>query len=138
MEILKNWHHFWVKNAGMVELRIDGETVDGAFEIGLIETGRQRVFHCYFVKVDFGGRHWIGTDQWSVRSALEKLATTLAGEGIELKCAGLSGNWYETGLSENSGYGYIDEVDRRVFIMELVREVSSIQSNFTNPPISGS
>lgn len=90
------------------------------FELGAIATGKQRVFHAYFVQIQLPeGTAITGLDRHSVRAALYSTGDMLRERGLGLLAAGLLGDWYESGLSFNSGYGYLPTLHRAIHMMEM-------------------
>ena len=74
---------------------------------GEVFTGKTEVFFGYFVRViNPFGEEWLGEDRHSLRKALREAAEASQGGGWTLLAIGLSSEWRESGLSENSGYGY--------------------------------
>lgn len=89
-----------------VDMNGEGDVFD--FEIGIIETGRSRVFAGYYIKVvNADGEEWIGDDPASKLGALRTLDVDVRLSGGRLLCGGLRDDFYETGLSFNSGFGYV-------------------------------
>ncbi len=62
---------------------IDGDVArDVDFEMGTIHTGRQRVFHRYYVKIDLGnGSTVIGEDHYNLRAAVLDRPDVCPGDG---------------------------------------------------------
>jgi len=117
---MRNWKHYEPHQTGTTCV-IDHEGVqDCRFEIGRVTTGRQRVFSRWFVKVTMpNGAEFIGEDPHNIRSALADVDRQLEHRHCILVAAGIEDGFYETGLSQNSGYGYLPDVDRAVHIMDL-------------------
>lgn len=114
------WKHYEVQRSGIVSIIIGEEAVDCQFRMGNITTGKQRVYQCYYLCIALpDGREAIGEDQHNLRAALLDVAKKLAEMGITLTVAGLDDRFYESGLSHNSGQGYIDGLGR-VWMMEPV------------------
>jgi hypothetical protein len=77
-------------------------------QYGSVTTGKQRVWVGYFVQVvDVNGREWLAEDPHSLRRALRKVEACLNEASLSLAVVGLSSDWSETGLSANTGYGYV-------------------------------
>ena len=115
-----NWQKFDVWETGTASV-IDGDiAVVCPFELGAIATGKQRVFHAYFVQIQLpDGTAITGLDRHSVRAALYSTGDMLRERGLGLLAAGLLGDWYESGLSFNSGYGYLPTLHRAIHMMEM-------------------
>lgn len=89
------------------------------WRLGTIVTGRQRVFHAYFVEiVTPAGETYRGEDRYGIVAALESLADKIAVHGWTLAVAGLASKWSESGLSFNSGYGWWDGYNQPVHMMD--------------------
>lgn len=102
------WRHYEVRGAGDVPVVIE-ETgaVSARYTTGIVSTGKTRVFAGYFVGLVLpSGTEFTSEDEHSLRRALVRLASNLSAVLIGLQCAGLDPRWQESGLSENSGYGY--------------------------------
>ena len=114
------WKHYepWTNGKTCI---IDGDyAIDTPFEMGAVTTGRQRVFHRYYIRVDMlDGSVLTGEDEGSVRAALFALDRVCRASGLALLVAGLDDSFRESGCSANSGFGYCPEVDRAVHMMEL-------------------
>lgn len=66
-----NWHHYEPQATGLTCVIDHDRDFDCPFEIGSITTGRQRVFHRYYLKVVApDGTAILGTSEHSVREAL--------------------------------------------------------------------
>lgn len=116
------WRHYEVRGRGDVPVVDElGCTLSARYTTGLVSTGRSRVFAGYFVKLILpSGTEFAGEDEHSLRSALLRLASSMAAVRIDLQCAGLDPRWRESGLSENSGYGYFTFYREAVHMMEPV------------------
>ena len=77
---------------------------------GEVYTGKTEVFWGYFVRVinPLGGE-WLGEDRHSLRKALRKVAEASQSADWTVLAIGLSPEWRESGLSENSGWGFHPE-----------------------------
>ena len=112
IEARRPWKHYSGREhvAYIALLRSDGppgRLTAVKARYGLIHTGRARVFHGYFVEVSGpSGETWLGEHRYSLRGALRDAARRLEDDGWSLSAIGLTCDWRETGLSENSGYGY--------------------------------
>jgi hypothetical protein len=72
---------------------------------GSVLTGKSRVHEGYWAGAWHAGDTFLGRGG-SVRTAVLQLAAKLQAAGHELLAVGLSPNFYETGLSMDSGFGY--------------------------------
>ena len=109
------------------QCRIDiGGDVWAEFEVGVIETGRQRVYAATYLKITMSdGRAWIGEDRWSPLVALHDVAGQIERDGGTLMCAGLDPRFYESGLSQHTGHGYIEGWPTALHMMEPLPFVAS-------------
>lgn len=102
------WKKYRSLKSGQCHVDMKGEGEVFAFQMGLIETGQCRVFAGYYIKVtDEDGEEWTGEDGASVLGALRALDDDIGQSGGRLLCAGLRDDFYESGLSANSGFGYL-------------------------------
>lgn len=113
-----SWKKYQPGKLGECDLALDGEAVAARYEVGLIETGRSRVFAGYYIRVTSPeGVEWLGEDTRSILGALHAANEVAANDGGALMCAGLDDDFYETGLSGNTGYGYIGRSDA-IYMMD--------------------
>jgi hypothetical protein len=119
-EICMGWRHYDVRAAGMVTiLGKSGVPVAVPYELGFVDTGRSRVFAGYFVRVTLDTEGVISSeDDHSFFRAVCKLAALLKEMSLTLICAGTDPRWAESGLSFNSGWGYLPDHDAPVHIMK--------------------
>ena len=113
------WKKYEGHRSGECWIDLAGE-VWAEFEVGVIETGRQRVYEGLYLKITMSdGRSWIGEDRWSRLTALHDVSRQIEAEGGTMMCVGLDPRFYESGLSAGSGYGYIDGHCGALYMMEL-------------------
>lgn len=118
-----NWKHYEIWQSGTTTITHGGKEALCNFATGGITTGKQRVFHRIFIRLTLpDGTEIIGEDPHNLRTALLDLAHKLRVEGFELHAAGMDPRFYETGLSHNSGLGYIDAIGR-VHMMDPITEL---------------
>lgn len=114
------WKHYQPNQTGLACVIDHDRDFDCPFEIGVITTGRQRVFHRHYVKVIApDGTDIIGTSEHSLREALLDLDRQLDQLKLTLLAAGTYPEFFETGLSANTGYGYIPTCDFAVHMMDM-------------------
>lgn len=117
---MANWHHHEPHTIGLTCVIDHDRDFDCPYEIGSITTGRQRVFHRYYVKVIApNGADIIGTSEHSLREALLDVDRQLDQRELTLLAAGTYPEFYESGLSANTGYGYIPSCDFVVHMMDM-------------------
>lgn len=105
--LFTNWRHYGVRKFGECTVSDDGKEKLVHYEMGVVETGRSRVFAGYFFRVSLADDEQItAEDGGSMIAALWRLARNLLARGLYLQCAGMSSKWRESGLSQNTGWGY--------------------------------
>ena len=114
------WKNYEPSSNGITCI-VDGKNaVDVAFEMGAIVTGRSRVFHRYYCKIYIGdGSTLAGEDPHNLRAAVLDLDSALKRKGMILLAAGTDDDWLESGLSQNSGWGYFSNAQGPSHIMSL-------------------
>lgn len=86
---MANWHHYEPNQTGLVCVIDHDRDIDCPFELGSITTGRQRVFHRYYVKVIApDGHEIVGTSEHSLREALLDVDRQLDQRELTLLAAG--------------------------------------------------
>lgn len=98
-----------VMQEGRCKLRrgSDSSLIEAEYGIGRLYTGKQRVFEGYQVSVRLGPKHLVGRSNSSLRDALRRVANECESAGFRLCVAGLVDGYSESGLSSNSGFGYV-------------------------------
>lgn len=121
------WRNYEVRGGGDVHVvNEQGGLLPASYATGLVLTGKTRVFAGYFVKLALSsGTEFTGEDSHSLRSALLRLASNLSAVRLALDCAGLDPRWRESGLSENTGYGYFIFHPEAVHMMAAVPAISA-------------
>lgn len=113
------WRHFEAWQSGTAYITGGGRDFDCHYDIGTITTGKQRVFHRFYISVVLlDGNTVVGEDPYNVLSALYVLDRELRNRGMTLLVAGLDDQFRESGLSANSGYGYLPNIDRAIHVMD--------------------
>lgn len=115
-----NWLNYEPNYTGKTCI-IDGDVArDVDYEMGTICTGRQRVFHRYYVKIDLpDGSTVIGEDPYNLRASVLDLDSALKRKDMMLLTAGTDSDWLESGLSQNSGWGYFSNATEASHMMSL-------------------
>ncbi|AXB77875.1 hypothetical protein [Novosphingobium sp. P6W] len=110
---------------GQCHIAVDDGGEVAEFEFGVMDVERdvqfpeRRRFAGYYVRIEGSdGVEWIGRSTMSVVAAMRVLDDELAETGGRLLVAGLHADFYETALSEGSGFGYISGYRDAVHIME--------------------
>ena len=106
------WEHFDSRGHGFCKVKdkATGEILDCRYEIGIVYTGKSRVFAGYKLTVNFSGKEVVGRDKNCSESyslALQDCNQQMeAADGL-LLVAGNADGYHETGLSGGAGFGYI-------------------------------
>lgn len=115
-----NWQHYEPHTTGLTCIIDHDRDFDCPFEIGSITTGRQRVFHGYYVKlIAPDGHEAIGTSEHSLREALLDVDRQLDERELVLLAAGTYPKFYESGLSANTGFGFLPNCDFAVHMLDM-------------------
>lgn len=114
------WKHYEPNQTGLACVIDHDRDLYCPYELGSITTGRQRVFHRYYVKVIApDGHEIVGTSEHSVREALLDVDRQLDQRELVLLAAGTYPEFHESGLSANTGFGYIPTCDFAVHMMDV-------------------
>ena len=115
-----NWINYEPNQTGKTCV-IDGDDAhDVIYELGTTVTGRQRVFRSYYAKVDlYDGSTAIGENEFNLRAAVLDLDRKLKRRDMMLLAAGTDSDWLESGLSQNTGFGYFSDAKEASHIMSL-------------------
>lgn len=101
-----------------------GLAIEAEAEWGIVWTGRSEVFGGYYVRIDApDGDHWLGEDSWSLQAALAAANEIALQSGWALVAVGLTRDWSESGLSENTSFGYVIGIDHAVHMLEPPRQI---------------
>ncbi len=113
------WRHYEVRASGATLIEDGGRPIAATYEMGIVSTGRSRVFAGHFVRIILpSGTGLSGEDEHSLRAALRKLAFHLSIVNLQLRCAGLDTRFEESGLSIDTGYGYASFDDGAIHMMD--------------------
>ncbi len=113
------WRSYEVRQSGGCQVQHGEETSLAGYEIGIVETGRTKVFAGHFVRLTLGnGEQITGEDDRSLRGALWRLAREVSAVGLTINCVGLSAEFSESGLLVDSGRGYWGRHQRPMHMMD--------------------
>jgi ADP-ribosylglycohydrolase len=131
-----NWEKFVVEKSGGITLW-DAQTQSrarGAYAFGAILTGKSRVWESYQITIDTLHGQFSGRDSGSCRTALRQLQKAVHARfpNLFLLVAGLAEGFSESGMSYNSGYGYIG--GRTEHMMHEVDPVEVLDAAPSLPP----
>lgn len=114
------WRHREVRAQGKALIVRDGAPIAADYEMGIITTGRARVFAGHFISLTLpSGTEFSGENERSMRDALHAVAHSLAVVDLELRCAGLEADFTESGLSLNTGSGYLPGCDGPIHMLDV-------------------
>lgn len=129
------------RRSGKCHIDLHGSGEVGEIEMGVIEVDQgadfleRPCFGGYYVKlIEPDGGVRIGHSASSVVAAMKALDDEMAESGGRLLCAGLHPDFYETGLSEGTGFGYIKGYRDAVHIFE--RPLIDSRAKFHPHPLS--
>lgn len=115
------WRHYEVRQSDDCQVEDEDGISSLRFTMGIVETGKQRVFSGHFVCLILTDHDPItGEDEHSLRAALWKLARNIEPLGIRLNCVGLSAAFSESGLSMNTGWGYWGQHSKPMHMMDPI------------------
>ena len=95
------------------------------YQLGMICTGKQRVFHRFAIFLKIGELTIWGEDPYSLMGALIELGEAADQHGWQLLVAGLDDRFRESGLSHNTGFGYINGHGQAIHMMAVPPPSSS-------------
>ena len=102
-------------------LSFGDQVVIGLATCGIVLTGKTQTFHGYFCAlVHPSGARWIAEHRSSLRRALRAAAGAVDADGGKLCAIGLNDDFFETGLSGNTGWGYHPEFSQAVHMLEAL------------------
>lgn len=99
------WKRYETMHSRTVQSRKGNEVVNVLINQGRVSTGKTRQFTYYFTKIEAEG-HAIVKENSSLYISFRQATGDFFMLGYELKLFGLQKDYRESGMSENSGYGY--------------------------------
>lgn len=107
------WEHFDIRENGDCRIQKIGEigTVDARYTMGIMSTGKQRVFWGYQLIISLPDREFVAKSKGYSGSYLPVLVVAneiLAEEKLRLLVAGNAASYSESAMSGDGGRGYID------------------------------
>lgn len=116
---------YFLRASGYCHIGTAEVLVTVEFDFGLVEVDRDvfgverpRLAGYYFRIKRPDGTVWIGRSATSVVAAMREIDGQLSQGGVRLLCAGLHKDFFETALSEGTGFGYIGGQDAPVHITD--------------------
>lgn len=114
------WRHREVRAQGKALVVQDGAPIAADYGMGIITTGRARVFAGHFISLTLpSGTEFSGENERSMRDALRALAHSLVVVDLELRCAGMETDFTESGLSLDTGFGYLPGYDGAIHMLDV-------------------
>ena len=121
-ESIMNWEHSELLRVGGIYLFAENDAykaIPANYAMASVSTGRSRVFHCYKLSVFVGDSAYVGTDSRSLIGAVQACAENLRIAGLRMRIAATADAFSETGLSYNTGWGYVPGRARAIHMMEF-------------------
>lgn len=114
------WKHEREHFRASITVTLNGQIIGGTGICGIIETGKSRTFHAYFARIQLeNGIDMMEEQPRHLLGSLKVLAAKIEVLGMQLLCAGLAEEFYESGLSCNSGWGYLRGTSEPIHIMDF-------------------
>ncbi len=107
------WEHFDIRDTGECRVQQIGEsgTIFARYAIGLLSTGKQRVFWGYQLVISLADREFVAKSKGYSESYLPVLTVAnelLSVENLILLVVGNAPSYSESAMSGGGGYGYVD------------------------------
>ena len=123
------WEHFEIKDQGLCKVfdKTSKEILDCQYELGIVSTGKQRVFWGYRLVIYAPDFIIVGSSKGyseSYRPALRDCNEKMTEHGLVLLIAGNVENYSESAMSGGSGYGYLRNTRGSVNIMSYSDAIS--------------
>ena len=125
------WRHYKSSFKKEVTAISDGCHYQCTISIGCVFTGKQRVFVGYYCQIECNGRTLLNEHNGSLYLAFLTTARKFIESGYSINLYGLQSNYRESGLLENSGYGYVSNLSSVPFLMidELLPQVCTLNAD---------
>lgn len=105
---MTNWESHSTIHAGTCRVASESNAnLAGTYELVSVSTGRSKVFWGYRLTLEVDGRQFVGEDRYNMINAIRQCGSAMQATGYELRVNAMSNSFQESGLSANSGYGYI-------------------------------
>jgi len=114
------WKKYHQMHSRTVRLLKDSAIADVKVTIGNVYTGKQRVFAGFFCQIECNGLTILKEDRWNLHRSLLEAAKEVSGHGYALDLYGLQSRYSESGLCENSGYGYVPSIRKAVLMIDPI------------------
>lgn len=119
-----SWEHFAPSATGTLNVTSqDGGEINIAnYEIGTVSTGKSHSFYGYRLVISWNTEKFTGNDRRTMIKALRDCAEQLWLAGFQINVVGLTKEYSESGLSFNSGFGYLN---RKGYPIHMMCELGS-------------
>lgn len=116
---MKPWRHYQSSQSREAFLITGPRCVKVPCELGRITTGRQRVFHAYYVAVTLPDEtRVVGEARYGLVEGLKRLNQELEQAGYRLLATGLDSRFHETNSSAGTGFGIVTGYEGWFHIMD--------------------
>ena len=114
------WKHYTDKSTNTFTTRSEGRKIECEITIGTVSTGKSRVWGGYFCRVEGPMISIECEDPWSLHQAFLDAVKQFIERGHAINLYGLDQSFHESGLSANSGFGYVSGVSGHVSMIDEV------------------
>ena len=111
------WKKYEVMHTRTVQSHKIDETVDVTLVLGRVFTGKQKNMVGYYSQVCWNGEDII-REGWSLYRSFKDATDEFCRLGYALNVNGRHERYYESGLSENVGFGYLSESAKAVLMID--------------------
>jgi len=111
------WRHYKSSFSNEITAINDGNHYKCKISIGGVFTGKQKVFVGYYCQIECNGLNLLNEHNGSLYLAFLATAREFLECGYSVNLYGLQSNYRESGLSENSGFGYVSDISSKPFLM---------------------
>lgn len=111
------WKHYSSKHSTEVPATADTVFCTAVFEIGSVHTGKSRMHAGYFCRIRCA-EHDLTIESATMAEAVIKAVEQLNDAGVAITVYAVLPNFAESGLSFNTGWGYLDDAGDPVLMIE--------------------
>ena len=112
------WRRYHPQEHGYCSLVTERGPLESRFDLGIVTTGRSEVFVGTYVRIiSPDGQTYLAEDPYSLVRALRSIDQTLFLAGWLLNAIGTDPEFYQTGLTDGSAWGYHPEQEGAVHIL---------------------
>lgn len=113
------WKQYSCRYSVTASAEYGGKTVEYTIEIGVLMTGKTRMHSGYYCRVSAGDIYECA-EAGSMYHATIKATGTLMTKGVHLHIYARQPDFYESGLSADSGWGYVRDAQKPVLMIDAV------------------